>query len=191
MVYVETGDTRISRDNSKGCRGVRKTTIGSEESEWTPLPNLASDWIKFRSEGFSNTSLLNQYNNSSTWTLINLKQNDSVGFSISRAVTWQKVYLNYRPKLATLMRHTDMKHVQRYSYEKFPLNSVKYIGCLCISTNEGLGLKEWGVSAQVPLSAFNGNPPLQTGEITSSKRHPTGREILVTACCSPGNAKGS
>lgn len=50
---------------------------------------------------------------------------------------------------------------------------------LHLSTNKGLSLKEWGISAQVQLSAFSGNPPLQTGEITSSKRHPTGREILI------------
>lgn len=35
---------------------------------------------------------------------------------------------------------------------------------LQLSRDEGLGLKEWGISVQVQLSAFNGNPPLQTGD---------------------------
>lgn len=57
---------------------------------------------------------------------------------------------------------------------------------LHLSTNEGLGLKEWGISAQVQLSAFSGNPPLRS---QTPNRHPTGREIVVTACCRPGDPK--
>lgn len=74
MVYVETGDRKISWDNSKG---VRDSTVRSQGSEWTPLPNIASDWIRFRSKGLNyliNTimAVLEQ--------LINLKQNNSIGF---------------------------------------------------------------------------------------------------------------
>lgn len=53
MVYVETGDKKISWDNSKGCKGVKHSTVRSQGSEWTPLPNLASDWIRFRSKGLN------------------------------------------------------------------------------------------------------------------------------------------